>query len=92
MVARHAPNLPCDRVFGDIEWKTILLMRDKKKPPNKPSTLYEITRKLAMLGGFIGRKGDGEPGIKSIWQGYQKLMAYIEAVQVVQSLDKNNCV
>ena len=92
MLARHSPDLPCDRVLSEMEWKTILLMKDKKKPPSQPPTLYEITRKLAMLGGFIGRKGDGEPGIKSIWQGYQKLMKYIEAIQVVKSIEKNICV
>ena len=26
-------------------------------------------RWIAQLGGFIGRKGDGEPGVKTIWRG-----------------------
>lgn len=92
MLARRSPDLSCDCVLSELEWKTILLMRDKKKPPNKPPSLYEVTRKLAMLGGFIGRKGDGEPGIKSVWQGYQKLMKYIEAIQVAHSVGLDNCV
>ncbi|MCA2508111.1 MAG: hypothetical protein IM579_21670, partial [Microcystis sp. M62BS1] len=24
---------------------------------------------IASLGGFLGRKGDGEPGVKTIWLG-----------------------
>ena len=34
---------------------------------------------LAGLGGILGRKGDGAPGVKTIWQGYDKLLHYIEA-------------
>jgi len=28
---------------------------------------------VAALGGFMGRKGDGEPGIKTLWLGLQRL-------------------
>jgi hypothetical protein len=28
---------------------------------------------VARLGGFLGRKGDGEPGTKSLWLGLQRL-------------------
>jgi len=30
-------------------------------------------RMVASLGGFLGRKGDGEPGTKSLWLGLQRL-------------------
>lgn len=83
MMARECPDLPASAVFSDTEWKTIVLMRDKKKPPKKVPPLYEMTRKLAMLGGFIGRKGDKEPGVKTIWVGYQRLMQSIEAIQTL---------
>ncbi|MGB8691506.1 MAG: IS4 family transposase, partial [Microcoleus sp.] len=28
---------------------------------------------IAKLGGFLGRKGDGEPGVKTLWRGWQRL-------------------
>jgi hypothetical protein len=28
---------------------------------------------IASLGGFLGRKGDGEPGVKTIWLGLGRL-------------------
>ena len=28
---------------------------------------------IASLGGFLGRKGDGEPGVKTIWLGLRRL-------------------
>ena len=87
MLSRQSPSLPCNHVLSDIEWKTILIMKDKKKPPKDPPPLYEVTRKLAMLGGFIGRKGDGEPGVKTIWIGYQRLMHYVEAFQMFNAIE-----
>ena len=30
-------------------------------------------RMVASLGGFLGRKSDGEPGTKSLWLGLQQL-------------------
>jgi hypothetical protein len=30
-------------------------------------------RIVAMLGGFLGRKGDGEPGTQTLWLGLQRL-------------------
>jgi len=35
---------------------------------------------------FIGRKGDGHPGPKALWEGLMKLMAYVEALQTVHEV------
>jgi hypothetical protein len=29
--------------------------------------LNDVLRQIACLGGFLDRKGDGEPGVKTIW-------------------------
>jgi hypothetical protein len=39
---------------------------------------------LAQLGGFLARKGDGEPGVKNIWRGYRALQNYIDALDMAQ--------
>ena len=46
-----------------------------KKPPepNQVPTLREMIRSVATLGGFLGRKGDGEPGTQTLWLGLQRL-------------------
>ena len=41
--------------------------------PGTPPTIREATRMVASLGGFLGRKCDGEPGTKSLWLGLQRL-------------------
>ncbi len=37
-------------------------------PPQQPPSLPEAVRMIATLGGFLGRKGDGELGVKTIWR------------------------
>lgn len=36
-------------------------------------TVRDFWRALARMGGFIGRKSDGEPGWQTIWKGYKRL-------------------
>ena len=84
MQSRAWPNVSCELLFSAQEWKTIYLMQRKKKPPVKPPTLRTMTRMLAQLGGFLARKGDGEPGIKNIWRGYRALKNYIDALEVAR--------
>ena len=42
-----------------------------------------------MLGGFLGRKSDGEPGVKTLWLGYQRIRDFVEGVQHMRSLNAN---
>ncbi len=43
------------------------------RPVRQPLTLRDAIRAMAKLGGFLGRKSDGEPGVKTLWQGYRQL-------------------
>jgi hypothetical protein len=45
-------------------------------------SVHEFFRELAKLGGFLGRKHDGEPGWQTTWRGYQKLHGIIEALRI----------
>ena len=81
MTARAYPQAPCEVVFERREWQTIYTMQYHCHPPAQPPPLRDMVRALAQLGGFLARTGDGEPGIKSIWQGYQRLHEFIYAVE-----------
>ena len=37
---------------------------------------------IAKLGGFLARKGDGEPGSDVLWRGLAKLKIYAEAWKI----------
>jgi Transposase Tn5 dimerisation domain len=81
MVSRAYPEVPCAAVFEPREWHTIDTMPHHQPPPQIPPPLREMVRSLAQLGGFLARTGDGEPGIQAIWQGDQRLHAFIYAVE-----------
>lgn len=43
-------------------------------------TLKEFWRNVAKLGGFLGRKNDGDPGWQTLWKGWVNLLMMQEAV------------
>ena len=45
-------------------------------------------RGVAQLGGFLGRKGDGEPGWQSLWRGWQELQLLLQGVELAQALQE----
>jgi len=73
-LGRETPDAPCSVFFDDNEWKALIAYKTKHPiPPEKPPTLREATRMVASLGGFLGRKGDGEPGTVTLWLGLERL-------------------
>jgi hypothetical protein len=73
-LGRETPDVPCTVFFEEAEWKALVAyVTQNPNPPNKPPTLREAMRMVATLGGFLARKGDGEPGTKSLWLGLQRL-------------------
>jgi hypothetical protein len=45
-------------------------------------TVYEFFREIAKMGGFLGRKGDGEPGWQTVWRGHQKLQTLLDGMRL----------
>lgn len=74
-LGREVPDLPCTVFFEEDEWKALVTYTTRSPIlPDTPPTLREAIRMVAPLGGFLGRKSDGEPGIKSLWLGLQHLV------------------
>lgn len=91
-LGRTCPNLPASLMFDEDEIRAAYLLR-QKPIPSTPPTLNEVVRCVAMLGGFIGRKGDGEPGVKTIWIGLQRVMDFAAGVRFMrQSGQSASCV
>jgi hypothetical protein len=79
-LGRNCPRLPCDVIFAEEEWQAAWILAKRQPPPQTAPTQGETIRILASFGGFLGRKGDGHPGPKAIWEEIMKLMAYVEAI------------
>jgi hypothetical protein len=75
-LGREVPDLPCTIYFEEAEWKALyILTTETTQLPDKEPTLREAIRMMACLGGFLGRKGDGEPGTTTLWRGLQRLQS-----------------
>ena len=80
-MGRIHPELSACELFSEEEWKGAYILA-KKNPPS----LREMIRQIAMLGGFLGRKGDGEPGVKTLWLGFARLRDFVRGVEFMRSV------
>jgi hypothetical protein len=73
-LGREVPEVPCTVYFEEAQWQALVVFVTERAPPRQVPSLREVVRMLAMrLGGFLGRKSDGEPGAETIWRGLQRL-------------------
>ena len=73
MLGRECPDLPCDMAFDDDEWQAVYATVKKEPPPSQPPSMKTMVGLIASLGGWLGRKCDGEPGPKAMWVGMQRM-------------------
>ncbi len=84
--ARKNPEKKLDEVLETEEWQVLYLATQKQKQlPFQIPTLREGIRAIASLGGFLGRKGDGEPGVKTLWRGWQRLKDMVIGWQLMMN-------
>lgn len=73
-INRTEPDLPCTAILTTTEWEALYMRIHKTSQlPDTIPTVRQAVRWIAQLGGFLGRKGDGEPGIVVVWRGWQRL-------------------
>ena len=83
---RHCPDMSCECVFSKEEWQTTYIMVYRKKPPQAPPTLNEMTRMVASLGGYLNRKSDPEPGVKTMWIGLRNMQEHLKAKNAFEAV------
>jgi len=73
-INRQNPQAPCTSILAESEWQALYCRINKTSQlPIEPPTVGQAVRWIAQLGGFLARKGDGEPGITVIWRGWHRL-------------------
>jgi hypothetical protein len=85
-LGRTCPELDASLFFDADEIRGAFLLA-KKPRPKTPITLNQIVRLIASLGGFLGRKSDGEPGAKTLWIGMQRTMDAASTIQALREDD-----
>lgn len=79
MLGREYPNLPCDVLFSEAEWKSVYRIVRQIPPPESPPSLKEFIPMLAKLGGYNARKHDGPPGPQALWTGMRRMADFADA-------------
>ena len=77
--ARQNPEASCEYALDEDEWKLLYCMANKTNiPPKQVPTIKEAVGYLAKIGGFLGRKGDGDRGVKVIWKGLRDMSIVLQ--------------
>jgi hypothetical protein len=71
---RVQPDSACTLVLAEHEWQALYaaIHRTSSLPKTLP-TVRQVVRLIAQLGGFLGRKRDGQPGVTVVWRGWHRL-------------------
>jgi hypothetical protein len=69
--ARRPEPVRADQVLTPLQVTVLCGLRPRLKAD---CLAAEALRAIAMMGGFMGRKGDGNPGWRTLWAGFEKLL------------------
>jgi hypothetical protein len=73
-LARADPEQPCTVALTSAEWPVLYVaIHQTSELPAQPPPLGQAVRWIAQLGGFLGRRGDGDPGPTVLWRGLRRL-------------------
>jgi len=89
MLGRESPDLPCTVLFEDHQWQALWVFIHRSPAlPATPPSVRTLMRMIASLGGFLGRKGDGEPGTQTLWLGLQRFDDIVAAWLVFNAVHR----
>lgn len=79
-LSRLEAESPCTILLGEIEWRVLYIQIHKRppKPDISPPSIRQAALWIGKLGGHLGRKSDGMPGITTLWRGWRDLSRLVE--------------
>lgn len=84
---RDAARLDADRPARDVvDPLLVTLLAHRLKLESAEMTVKAFWRGVAQLGGFLGRRRDGEPGWKILWRGWMLLQTLADGARLARSL------
>ncbi len=72
-LGRELPDVSCELVFSESEWKPVFYILKQTPPPDQPPSLKEMVELVAQLGGYVNRARGAVPGPQTVWLGLQRL-------------------
>jgi hypothetical protein len=89
-LAREQPDLPSTEVFSKEEVDALQVLSGDGHSPDTPPTLKDAVRKLGRLGGHLGRKRDGDPGMTVMWRGWMQLYTAVRVMDQLRQAGRIN--
>lgn len=80
--ARVNPDTPAAAVVPGPQVRTLAAWLKLPAASAATMTARQFWRATAQLGGFLGRKGDGDPGWQTLWRGWWMLQLLTEGAQL----------
>ena len=80
--ARTNPDAPARSVVPERHVQTLAA----KLALPEEMTARQFWRGTARLGGFLGRRGDGDPGWQTLWRGWQQLELLTEGAELARRM------
>lgn len=88
--ARELPDDPISDWLPAAQWQTLwCYVHQRTTVPKNSPTVHQAVRWIAQLGGFLGRKSDGEPGTTTLWRGLQQLEAMTRMWELCQATTRS---
>jgi hypothetical protein len=85
MLARVGPELPCTVLLEREEWEALYCRIHRvSTAPARPPALHVAIGWIAQLGGYLARRGNGEPGVTVLWRGFQHLSDLTEMYRIMK--------
>lgn len=81
-IARNSPNELAKKYVAAINLQIIC---SHFKLEQASITLQQYWHRIAQLGGFIGRKSDGDPGWQTLWKGQLRLLDMISGAESIKN-------
>jgi Transposase Tn5 dimerisation domain len=85
-LSRLSPEALCTRVLTDSEWRALWtqIRGAPPRPRTRPPTIGQATLWIGRLGGHLGRRGDGPPGVRTLWRGLRDLASLAELFETLR--------
>jgi hypothetical protein len=89
--SRKRPQDSCDEILTSSQWKMLVLIIQqldgkRLKVPKHPPSMQQAANWIGRIGGHLGRKRDGPPGVTTLWRGYQELLHKAEGFQLLSNV------
>lgn len=85
--ARESPDTKASEFCSTLECNVLSAwMKVRRKRTAPLVTVRDFVRSVGILGGFMARKNDGEPGVKSVWTGLRRLEDLVDGYTLVDAM------